>query len=35
MEALSKPQVYQDDIGPPDKVGCLATIFFSSKKKVC
>lgn len=32
-EALSNPQDYQEDMGPPDRIACLATISFTDEKK--
>lgn len=33
IEALSNPQDYQEDMGPPDRIVCLATISFTDEEK--
>lgn len=33
LEVLSNPHDYQSEIGPPDRVACLATVSFTNKKK--
>lgn len=33
INAISNPQDYQDDIGPLDRLACLATIYFTHEKK--
>lgn len=33
IEALSNPQEYEDEIGLPDRVACLGTIWFTDQEK--
>lgn len=33
IETLSNPQDYHNDIGPPNKIMCLATISFTDEEK--
>lgn len=33
IETLSNPQEYQDEMGLPDRLACLATISFTNEEK--